>query len=90
MYKYGAKAGCEPPAKAEMASVKGGGKNLGVKTWSPGGVKLGYTKLATGGLTNAAKVGLNTGGHAGGKQNVKGKMGKRAPAESKPASGRKQ
>ena len=83
------KAGCGPPEHAEQTAVKGGGHNLGVKTWCPGAVKLGYTKLSTGGVTNVAKVGLNTGGHAGGKQSVKGKMGKKAPGEAKPAAGQR-
>ena len=87
--KYDGDAGCENPAKAEHVSAKGGGSNLGKKTWSPEAVKLGYTKIAAGGITNVSHV-LQSEGHAGGVQKVKGKHGAKAPVESKPVSGRKQ
>ena len=82
-------AGCENPAKAEQSPVKGGGKNLGKKTWSTSAVKTGYTKLSTGGITDVAHV-LQSEGHAGGVQKVKGKHGQSSPADSRPVAGRKQ
>lgn len=79
-------AGCENPATAEQTAVKGGGFHLGVKTWTPAEAKNGYSNRAMGSVS-PAKVGLNTGGSGGGKQSVKGKMGKNAPSESKGAAG---
>ena len=86
-YKSSGKAGCENPAQAEQTSVKGGGKHLGKKTWAAGAEKLGFTVVSVGKYTGAS-VGLNTGGSSGGKQGVKGKMGKKASVEAKPAAGR--
>lgn len=70
MSKYSGKAGCENPATAMSTPVKGGGSNLGVKTWSTSAVKLGYTSISKGSVS-PAKVGLNTGKSMGGKQKVK-------------------
>lgn len=60
---------------------------VGKKTWTPEEEKCGYSTRKAPEYVSA----VSTPEHKGGaKQNVKGKMGSKAPAESRPASGRKQ
>lgn len=56
----------------------------GKQTWK--GSREGFT-VRTAPKVTPAKVGLNTGESVGGKQQVKGVQGKKAPSESKPAHG---
>ncbi len=60
---------------------------LGKKTWTESEAKFGYSSRKTPEYVSA----VSTPEHEGGaKQNVKSKMGKKAPAESRPVAGRKQ
>lgn len=58
---------------------------VGKKTWNSTQASKGYSTVATPKFTPAWESSFHSGGA---KQNVKGKKGSKAPAESKPVAGR--
>jgi hypothetical protein len=87
MKYHSTKAGCEDPASSAHVDVKSGKPSL-KKYWTPTEKECGYHSVSMPALPKRA---ISTPEHSGGaKQSVKGKMGKRAPSEAKPAAGRKQ